>query len=732
MKFQILNNEQIGFYDNSGNLTSIIKPSGSNLVISPTSPDGDIELGQNGTVNDVELGNLATPVNMTFLGGGTITSNGNTLYIGDSNAGDNVVLSNVTIGSSVVWSTGLSGSFSGSHYGDFYGDGRGLVGITATVEPAGPVKSIQFNDNINNSGSGNFTFDKSTNTVELTGSLNLSGSATADFFFGNGAGLTGITSTFAPTGQDKSIQFNKGGTEISGSDGILFDYDNNNLIVKGYISASLLTGSATLTGSFTGDLNGDGTNITNVVGNTTFTGNPEIVGTLKATGIDVTGSVILSGSNDSEIRIMDDTTEAGLMLKNYGNGSRLGLFTSRGTAGGLSATGYGIHWSNGFGGGQDCIINSRNGGSLRGNNNVALQWAENGIRGNINFDNASTNTYFTTAGSTNRSLHFPGTGGQAHWTFRNQMGQSYGIQLRNSDTNDSVTILATSSPSPPEDQIIMRIDKSGTNGNYGGGGFIRYDATQNNRVYTFGNPLSERGDESGVNVKITAGAAGSIGTRNGGNVYLVPTVGSNGGIDGVVNVDGTARFTYSRVSSRYFSIEEAEGTDRVNLKFTGTHIVNITGSDMLNLKANDYISFGEGGYWRHYNPVSAGFGGRWGTYQPTTPYMEIGTNKPAVWRANIPDINTDGFIFEGSHPNGTRNLFTVQTYDGTSSSVSKKLIIKPNGYTEISGSLNVKGSEIDFTNLPSSDPGVAGRLFQTGSEAIGASPGFQVVIVSQG
>jgi hypothetical protein len=376
MKFQILNNEQIGFYNDSGNLTSIIKPSGSNLVIHPVSTDGDIELGQNGTVNDVELGNLATPVNMTFLGGGTITPNGNTLYIGDSNAGDNVVLSNVTIGSSVVWSTGLSGSFSGSHYGDFYGDGRGLVGITATVEPAGPIGSIQFNNDINNSGSGNFTFDKSTNIVEITGSLSVSGSSTANFFFGNGAGITGITSTFAPTGQDQSVQFNKGGTEISGSDGILFDYDNNNLNVKGYISASLLTGSATLTGSFTGDLNGDGTNITNVVGNTTFTGNPEIVGTLKATGIDVTGSVILSGSNDSEIRIMDDETEAGLMLKNYGNLSRLGLFTSRGTAGGFSNTGNGIHWSNGFGGSQDVIINSRNGGQFtrKRNNSTYLEW----------------------------------------------------------------------------------------------------------------------------------------------------------------------------------------------------------------------------------------------------------------------------------------------------------------------------------------------------------------------
>jgi len=47
-------------------------------------------------------------------------------------------------------------------------------------------------------------------------------------------------------------------------------------------------------------------------------------------------------------------------------------------------------------------------------------------------------------------------------------------------------------------------------------------------------------------------------------------------------------------------------------------------------------------------------------------------------------------------------------------------------------SLNVTGNEVDFTNLPTSDPGVSGRLFRTGSGAIGGSAGFQVVIVSQG
>jgi hypothetical protein len=51
-------------------------------------------------------------------------------------------------------------------------DGTGsLFTVTAVAAPAGPYQSIQFNDNGVTSGSGLFTFNKNTNTVNLTGSL---------------------------------------------------------------------------------------------------------------------------------------------------------------------------------------------------------------------------------------------------------------------------------------------------------------------------------------------------------------------------------------------------------------------------------------------------------------------------------------------------------------------------------------------------------------------------------
>jgi len=84
----------------------------------------------------------------------------------------------------------------------FVGNGSGITGITATAAPAGPNESIQFNDAGATSGSGNFTFDKATNTVSLTGSLQITGSNTSrlmyNFFASTFAAATGTVWTNQP------------------------------------------------------------------------------------------------------------------------------------------------------------------------------------------------------------------------------------------------------------------------------------------------------------------------------------------------------------------------------------------------------------------------------------------------------------------------------------------------------------------------------------------------------
>ena len=102
MKFQVINNEKLQFFNDVGELTGEIFLSASgDMLITPTSASGDIILGSEDVVGSVEIGNVNVPSTLNLLGGGTITSNGNTLVIGDITTGDNVIVRNSTSSLSV-------------------------------------------------------------------------------------------------------------------------------------------------------------------------------------------------------------------------------------------------------------------------------------------------------------------------------------------------------------------------------------------------------------------------------------------------------------------------------------------------------------------------------------------------------------------------------------------------------------------------------------------------------
>ena len=140
--------------------------------------------------------------------------------------------------------------------------------------------------------------------------------------------------------------------------------------------------------------------------------------------------------------------------------------------------------------------------------------------GKLDFNNSSTQCWITTAGGgtglSSRSLNLPGTGGPSHWAFYNT--SAYGIQLIDS-SGDSLTLSPGQSSS---NFAIMSLLKSAAS-NRGGGGFIWRDNTSGNRTFSFGNSVSEFGDETGVHTKIQAGAGGTVGGGpygNGGHIYL--------------------------------------------------------------------------------------------------------------------------------------------------------------------------------------------------------------------
>jgi len=133
MKFKVLNDEPVQFYNASGDLMGTISVSGSgDMIIQPNSGSSrNIILGRSDTVGDVEIGIPSTPVDLTLLGGGTISSNGNTLNIGATAGTDTVNLFNVTYSQS-LYVTG-SVNITGSVYADYFvGSGDGLTRSTNT------------------------------------------------------------------------------------------------------------------------------------------------------------------------------------------------------------------------------------------------------------------------------------------------------------------------------------------------------------------------------------------------------------------------------------------------------------------------------------------------------------------------------------------------------------------------------------------------------------------------
>ena len=187
MKQRIYNGHSLDFFDSSNNHKAEIKISGSDLILNPIDATGTVIIGEAGSINDIEIGAVGTAVELNFLGGGTITSNGSTLVIGES--GDTVDLSNTTLGP-------VSASF---FTGSFVGDGSDLINVVPDLS----------------SYSGN---------VGVTGDLTISGNfnITGDI---NSTSVTDLDVT------DKTITVGKGQTEAnSGGSGIIVDGSEASLL----------------------------------------------------------------------------------------------------------------------------------------------------------------------------------------------------------------------------------------------------------------------------------------------------------------------------------------------------------------------------------------------------------------------------------------------------------------------------------------------------------------------
>ena len=255
MKFKILNNEPLQFYDSNADLTGTIKISGSNKdlhIQTNYNNNQNIIIGNSDTLGDVEFGITAAPVNLRLLGGGTLTSNGNILYIGDVTAGDRVVISNATFTSSlqITGSLRVSGS-AYAHY--FVGDGSGLTNINASASIA----------------------------VRDEGNLLTSTISSIDFV---GAGVSA-----SAAGGNVTVTINGGGGSV----------DTGSLVTTA--SFNSFTSSYT-TGSFTGSFSGNGSGLIGVI-SSSYAVSASYALNATTSSYTQTASIALSSLNASDILI---------------------------------------------------------------------------------------------------------------------------------------------------------------------------------------------------------------------------------------------------------------------------------------------------------------------------------------------------------------------------------------------------------------------------------------------
>jgi hypothetical protein len=170
--------------------------------------------------------------------------------------------------------------------GSFTGDGSGLTGITAVAAPAGPDQSIQFNDGEATSGSGNFTFDKTTNVVLLSGSLIVSNSLDTEqrFLYDTANNLAANWEDRRLLGITQEVVVDWGVTLLNDlSEAISVDWTNRQL----YDSASKLSNDWNARRLFgpNGQITLDwaNNNIARVTGSLVVTGSLSVTGNIEGT-----------------------------------------------------------------------------------------------------------------------------------------------------------------------------------------------------------------------------------------------------------------------------------------------------------------------------------------------------------------------------------------------------------------------------------------------------------------
>jgi hypothetical protein len=154
---------------------------------------------------------------------------------------------------------------------------------------------LDFGELAINYADGNLFFKDSTNSVATIAStefVSVTGNVTAQNFIGNGALLTGVTSTATPGGNTGEVQFNNSGVTDGSAN---FTFDGTNVTVVGNISGNLFIGNGSLlTGIDATSIQNGSSNVRVVAsdGNVSVGINGSSnVAVFSAAGLDVAGNI---------------------------------------------------------------------------------------------------------------------------------------------------------------------------------------------------------------------------------------------------------------------------------------------------------------------------------------------------------------------------------------------------------------------------------------------------------
>lgn len=202
---------------------------------------------------------------------------------------------------------------------------------------------------------------------------------------------------------------------------------------------------------------------------------------------------------------------------------------------------------------------------------------------------------------------------------------------------------------------------------------------------------------------------------------------------GNISVTGTIKIGDGSVSDNYIGLGAA---DDLKIFHNGSHsIIRETGTGSLYLQSDNNVIIGmdsssetmikgiaNGSVELYHNNVKKFDTGSHGVDIVDEAHIEGATPHLTLKRtnnANVPTIRfkgsggTVGATIEFDGTSGTTNEIFVETYDGSSQTERFRV---GHTKTKVTGNLEVTGAQIDFTALPTSDPGVAGRLFRTGND----------------